>query len=272
MPTLVSAAHIRRGRLHVLAYHGISAHGGDPLSLTPAQFAAQMTWLHDNGAHVVSLVEGLACLRRGDHRGPLVALTFDDGYADFGDHAAPVLAQYGFPATLFIVSDKIGQAADWQGAPRGRPLLGLDALRELAQLGHCIGSHTATHARLTRLTAVRLDAEIRKSKARLAEATGVVPAAFAYPYGDFGRRERDAVAAAGYLCACSIRGWSNAAATDPFALRRIEMWGGYSMHEFAALMTARLKWPRLTRAGRHIAGGIQNALVRDHPESPFTHH
>lgn len=260
------------GRLHILAYHGINTDAADHLSVSPAQFAAQMAWLRERGARVVSLAEGIAQLRRDSDVGQLVALTFDDGYADFGEHAAPVLAKYSVPATLFIVTARIGAVADWPGAPIGRRLLTADALRELVRQGHSLGSHSATHTRLTSLGPAALAVELGESRARLAQEIGASPAAFAYPYGAFGRRERDAVAAAGYVCACSIRGWSNAPGADPFALRRIEMWRGYSMRDFEALMTARFKWPRLTRAAKHFAGELQHEIVGYHSQSPFTHH
>lgn len=141
----------------------------------------------------------------------------------------------------------------------------------LAQ-GHSIGSHSATHASLTHLMAADLQAELRGSRRRLEQSVGISPAAFAYPYGAFGKRERDAVVEAGYGCACGIRGWSNARDADLFALRRIEMWAGYSMREFEALMTAQFKWPRLTRAAKHIVGEIQHAVVGHHSKSTLTNY
>lgn len=250
--------------LHILAYHGINADSADHLSVPPSLFDAQMAWLRHNNFQVVSLAEGMARLRCSEELGPCVALTLDDGYADFLAHAAPILARHGFLATLFVVTRKLGGVADWAGAPRGQRLLTAHALRELVDLGHAIGSHGASHARLTHLCPADLVTELRESKGRLEKELGVTPFAFAYPYGAFRKRERDAVAAAGYACACGIRGWANTAQTDPFALRRIEMWAGYSMREYEALLTARFKWPRLTQAAKHIVGGIQHERVGRH--------
>jgi peptidoglycan/xylan/chitin deacetylase (PgdA/CDA1 family) len=39
---------------------------------------------------------------------PIAAVTFDDGYGDFYDHALPVLQKKGIPAAVFVVSGLVG--------------------------------------------------------------------------------------------------------------------------------------------------------------------
>ncbi len=39
---------------------------------------------------------------------PAVAITFDDGYMDFYDHALPILKRKGVPAAVFVVTDLVG--------------------------------------------------------------------------------------------------------------------------------------------------------------------
>jgi peptidoglycan/xylan/chitin deacetylase (PgdA/CDA1 family) len=44
---------------------------------------------------------------------PVAAVTFDDGYRDVYEHALPVLARKGIPATMFVVTDLVGMPS-WQ--------------------------------------------------------------------------------------------------------------------------------------------------------------
>jgi peptidoglycan/xylan/chitin deacetylase (PgdA/CDA1 family) len=84
-----------------------------------------MKWLAEH-CHVLPVREGLRALEGGDPlRRPLVAVTFDDGYADNYDLAAPILEEYGLRGTFFITSGFVEQgqplwydrAADaWQRA------------------------------------------------------------------------------------------------------------------------------------------------------------
>jgi len=41
---------------------------------------------------------------------PVAAITFDDGYRDFYDHALPLLKRKGIPAAVFVVTDLVGTA------------------------------------------------------------------------------------------------------------------------------------------------------------------
>jgi peptidoglycan/xylan/chitin deacetylase (PgdA/CDA1 family) len=57
----------------------------------------------------ISLDELGARLEAKDGReDPVAAITFDDGYRDFYDHALPVLKRKGVPAAVFVVTDLVG--------------------------------------------------------------------------------------------------------------------------------------------------------------------
>src|SRR5579864_4549543 len=78
------------------------------------------------------------------------AITFDDGYSNIGQSAAPTLAELGFPATVFVVSQHIGLTNSWDRTT-GRPeltLMNWEELRILAERGWEIGGHTRSHPQL----------------------------------------------------------------------------------------------------------------------------
>jgi peptidoglycan/xylan/chitin deacetylase (PgdA/CDA1 family) len=97
-----------RPRLPVLTYHRVvdpkRVPHDDPslISATPQEFRVQMEYLAAR-RRVLSLSE-LRAIRRGDMELPpdAVAITFDDAYEDFAEHAWPVLRRLGLPVTLFV--------------------------------------------------------------------------------------------------------------------------------------------------------------------------
>ena len=68
------------------------------LEIDPGLFARQMRRLAKGGWRTVSLARALT----GDLPAKSLVITFDDGTADFWDHARPALAEVGFTATLFV--------------------------------------------------------------------------------------------------------------------------------------------------------------------------
>jgi peptidoglycan/xylan/chitin deacetylase (PgdA/CDA1 family) len=219
-------------RVAILMYHIVA----DPLSAQEARyccstvrFEAHMRHLAESGLRLVSL-DGIADALDGRTAWPEdgVAVTFDDGFADTFVNAAPILARYRIPATMFALSDRIGARNDWMSA-RGfpeRPLMTATQLREMVAAGIGVGSHTRTHPRLPELDAQAKRDQIRGSKARLEDLLGCRVASFAYPYGLFDDDARQAVEEAGYRAACSVRTGFNGPDADRFLLRRIEVYGG----------------------------------------------
>ena len=187
----------------VLMYHSISpALGPDPhfLRVAPDRLDAQLTHLRRRRLHGVSMAEWLAALDRGSTRG-LVALTFDDGYRDFVDHALPVLDHHGMTSSLYVVTGKLGGHSDWDQEP-SLPLVTADDVRAVAAAGHEIGSHSSTHVRLGGATVGQRAVEITDSRAVLTQVLGGDVAGFCFPYGSFDEAAVQAVVDAGYDYAC----------------------------------------------------------------------
>lgn len=96
-----------RPGLVVLTYHRIAVPGADPfydpvISATPGSFRAQVEWLA-RGLRVLALDEAIERITSpGPWREPAVLVTFDDGYRDNFDIAAPILRERGIPATFFL--------------------------------------------------------------------------------------------------------------------------------------------------------------------------
>ena len=108
-------------RIPIITYHSIDS-SGSIVSTTPQLFRQQIATLSDAGYRSITLEEFSLMTRAGRWPSPKsVILTFDDGFANFYDEAAPVLEEYSFNATVFLVTTKCGEFNDWAGNPSNLP-------------------------------------------------------------------------------------------------------------------------------------------------------
>ena len=179
-----------------------------------------------------------------------IALTFDDGFENFASEAWPILRAHGLPATVFVVSDRVGGDNGWSPGdtrvPRF-PLMDWSTLAELAGEGVELGGHSRTHPDLLALRGDPLRSEVEVCRDAIAEETGTVPTAFAYPYGYYDADTVGAVEDAGYAIAVTtemaLLGSAPASRLelprlDAFYLRRpgvLERWGTESFRRFVWL-------------------------------------
>jgi len=192
------------------------------------RFRRQMAWLDTLGYRVISLDAALEALF-GDAELPphAVVLTFDDGYASFREHAFPVLERHGFPATVFLVADRIGRPADWlRDGQVHAPLMDADTIRDLHARGVTFGSHTLDHPRLRTLDPTEQRRQVRDSRARIEDVLQAPVRHFCYPYGNYDATTRDLVQEAGYASALTcIRGAANYAVNPWEIPRKAISWG-----------------------------------------------
>lgn len=170
--------------LYTLCYHQVPAAQQD-------RFAAQLRHLGRHGDFVDAdtAVERLAAGWPARDRAFLI--TFDDGYRDTFDVARPVLGGLGVPGIVFLISDWIDAppayppGLDGPGAVPARDRLYMNRAEIAAWCadGFAIGSHTATHSRLSRLGRDRVADEIARSRRDLAQMTGREIRHFACPWG-----------------------------------------------------------------------------------------
>ena len=176
---------LRQRGIPILMYHSISATAEDHLHpyyrtvTSPVMFARQMHFLFNNGYTTVTPGEaahGAGTLTNGKRP---VAITFDDGFRDFLEHAFPILNRYGFSATVYLPTSYIGESAR---AFKGHTCLTWTEVRDLHQAGVEFGSHTVTHPQLTSLQPEQIRYEISTSKTVMEDRLGCPVNSFAYPY------------------------------------------------------------------------------------------
>ncbi|MDQ2665193.1 MAG: polysaccharide deacetylase family protein [Gemmatimonadota bacterium] len=171
----------------ILTYHSLDD-SGSPISVRPSAFEGHVRWLATSQVRVLPLEELWAEVHSGvDSHGDAVAITFDDGFANFAEQAAPLLHDLGLPSTVFVVSRRVGKTNAWRdrdepGIPT-LPLLDWDALGRLGESGVTVGGHTRTHRALDQLGTAEIIDEIIGGRDDISARLGLTPRSFAYPYG-----------------------------------------------------------------------------------------
>jgi peptidoglycan/xylan/chitin deacetylase (PgdA/CDA1 family) len=220
--------------LRVLFYHRVNSHLFHELGMVSREitvhektFERQLTYLAKHGYRSVTLVEFERMLS-GEQKqdSKAILITFDDGYADNFEVAAPLLAKYGFTATVFLVTEMIGGCNNvWpmSDQPQFGRLMDEEALKKWIAEGHEIGSHTCSHPDLTTLDKDKLIEQMRASRLTLEKIFGVSCKSIAYPGGAMNDRVAIAAKESGYTLGFTTRSGTNGKNVSNLKLRRTEV-------------------------------------------------
>lgn len=258
-------------RLPVLLYHrvGMPSSSEYPLlAVSPEKFERQLRWLARRGYVGIRASDWLAWCREGK---PLpdrpVLLSFDDAYGDLAEYPLPMIKHYGFSATVFVVTAKLGGTNDWdRGQYRADfPLLTADQVRYWADQGIEFGAHTRNHRDLTTLSDANLADEIGGSGEDLKQLLGSPATCFAYPYGSYNQAAQAHVRRF-FQSAFTVDEGFNDLSTDPHLLRRITIQPGDLGIDFAwrvrygSVPLAQLRgWVRLRTRVKRAIGWLRPA-------------
>ncbi|NDP46984.1 MAG: polysaccharide deacetylase family protein [Sulfuriferula multivorans] len=219
-------------RLPVLMYHRVGEpdHKRDVYCIHPDRFAAHMRALNKNGYQAVS-IEDFDAWRNGAKSLPQGAfvLTFDDGFTGVRDFAAPLLREMGWPATVFLVTGKLGGDSNWQVTVdepmRPHPLMAQVQIRELIDHGFSLHSHSAQHHDLTKMDPAELLKDLLESREAITALSGRPATYLAYPYGRHDEKVRSLARQAGYVAAFTVESGFNRPEVDAFRIRRLDVFG-----------------------------------------------
>ena len=192
----------------VLCYHAVSADWDHPLAVRPETLTRQVRALVRWGWKPAGASDVVAGRSRALH------VTFDDAYRSVAG-ALPALDRLGVRPTVFACTDYAAEGRRLELPPLDRlpaadrdelATMSWDGLRDLAERGAEIGSHTRSHPDLRLLSEGELHEELTASRDEIESELGRPCRYFAYPYGQFDRRVQSAVERAGYEGAFGLLG------------------------------------------------------------------
>ncbi len=247
-------------RVLILMYHHL-INTGTPgeYDRTVKNFRSDMTYLKNQNIAVISF-DDLLAIQAGTMEAPtrrLAIISFDDGYMSMYKLAYPILKEYGYKATFFLITSIVAHPADNPG-PDGKPFF--LRWKEVAEMSEyrdpktgaqlfTMGSHTVDHPFLqdrassfaTRTEYLQwLNKELNQSKNAIVNHVIQGAMILALPYGN-GYGNADIIATAKRYGYKGIRsseyGSFTASEANDFALKSLPILGDTKLAEIGAAFT-----------------------------------
>lgn len=184
----------------ILQYHHVSETLPAVTSVSANTFTKHLSYLKEHNFNVIALNELISAIQQGKTLPEkTVAITFDDGYNNNYEQAAPILEKFGYPYTIFVNPTLIDEGKGY--------VMGWDKLKELASKGALIANHTAQHDYLhiklkdesDAQWQARIKQDILRSQQRIKEEIGHDYKYLAYPYGEFNNKLQALVKELGFI-------------------------------------------------------------------------
>lgn len=164
-----------------------------------------------------------------------VMLTFDDGNMSDFEVAFPILKEYGFTAHFFLVADFIGK----------QNFMGWDRIGQLHKAGFIIGSHTAFHKDLSRLTDKEVIYELGHSKLLIEDKLGIRLDAISMPHGGYNKRICEIARESGYKAIFISMPTYRIINIDPYVFGRFDMGACADFNKFRNIASNKFYAQRL---------------------------
>lgn len=207
----------------VLCYHIVESPQDPRMEVSRETFRQQMRYLAMTGYNVIPLRELYEYVtgKRATLPRNAIVVTIDDGWRSTYTEVFPEMKRYGFPFTVFIYPQIVGQtshALNWK------------QIKEMSDAGVDFESHSLSHPFLTRRRHAELDQraytgwlerELIDSKRLIERATGKPVLFFAYPFGDYDHFLVDSVGRAGYDAALTCEAGKVRRGSNPLRMHRM---------------------------------------------------
>lgn len=215
---------LNRTQIPILCYHQIrswtpsDSKRAEDYIVPVENFCAQMKVLADNGYHTILPDQLYDYLLKG---GPLpskpVMISFDDTRAEQYSIASKEMSKYGFKGVFFVMTVSLNRPG----------YMTKEEVRQLADEGNIIGSHTWDHSNVKNYLAEDWVKQVDKPSKQLEQITGKPVNYFAYPFGLWNKQAIEQLKQRGFKAAFQLSAKRDQ--DDPmFTIRRIIVPGVWS--------------------------------------------
>ena len=220
-----------QAQVPILMYHYVSELPPNPdryrldLTVLPENFQAQLQYLADAGYHTITLTDLYLHLTQGV---PLpekpIVLTFDDGYRDAYEVVFPLLLDYGFTGTFFVLATPTHfESPDYMTWAQ---------MKEMSDAGMEIQSHGRDHVDLRGRSYDYLVYQTLGIQEAIQYHTGRLPRFFCYPSGRYDDNLIAVLKSAGYWGAVTTEWGQTHTREGLFEMPRLRIRGSDTLESF----------------------------------------
>jgi peptidoglycan/xylan/chitin deacetylase (PgdA/CDA1 family) len=224
----------------VLMYHRVWPGLRDGLTVMPEDLRAHWTWLREAGYECLTMDRFLAAAR-GESRisGKAFLLTFDDGYRNNLTYVLPLLREFGWEATIFLIAGTLDGSVGLDEGSGPAAMLGVEELRGMIGPNIRFGLHGYHHENFSKTSIEDLEQVLRTSCSTFEGAGIPYQKVLAYPYGARPKDANDFFRLKAWMSDFGIEAAfrignkpQRLPAMDLYELKRIDIRGEDSLEDF----------------------------------------
>ena len=213
-------------------------------------FRQHMQYLKDNNFDVITFedLNKIGWRNRFQRNKKYIMITFDDGYVDNYNLAFPILKEFGFKATIFLMGESTYNEWDVNaGGEKKFELMDKFMIKEMQDYGIEFGAHTFNHPKLNKLSEEEIRHQIVDVKKPLEEKIEKEIITFAYPYGILNDYAKKMAREAGYTFTVSTDSGSVCLSDDLYQIRRIAIFPNTNLFSFKRKVAGNYNFKKMKR-------------------------